>query len=707
MSSVANNSVLSLRTVLPVLLLFAYLPLDAVQPNILLITIDTLRADHLRCYGYKQATSPNLDRLARDAVLFQNVFSAVPMTLPSHATILNGLYPQQHGIRDNAHFHLTDRPFLQQILKKHGYNTAAFVSGATLSSSFGLNRGFDFYDDEFTGTERKANETTIRALEWLKKARAPYFLWVHYFDPHAEYEPPEKFRKQFPSPYDGEIAFVDSELPKLWTAVGSGAIVLVTADHGESLGEHGETTHSVFLYDATLKVPLILRSPGMKPGVRKDAVSLADIAPTILELVGFAAETGPRDGVSLFARQTPRTLIAESLYAQRNFGYAPLYASVQKGKKYIQAPQPEFYDLLADPSEQHNLVKTSKINDWKMALQTYATTRRRDDATTQQRDDATTQRRNNALSPEEAEKLRSLGYVSASVPKNDADPKAKIQVIEGFRQGMIFLKTEQYDQAEKRFREISTTEKQNGLAFRYLADALSAQQKYADAARAYTASLERLADPEVTVQLAKAYNRLGQSAEAEKILQETVKRFPNYFPATFELASYYAAQKKWDSAFGLLKKDSPDFSNQRGILLLQKKEFLPAIAEFEKALRLQQRAAYWNNLGIAYQQFGQLKQGEDAYLRGLKLNPDYEECEANLAFLLVQQKRWNEANLHLERITSRNQKLWRARFALGFVRENQQKPQEALEIYRKLLSDAPSNWPERSQVEGRIRQLAQ
>jgi len=666
--------------------------LDAAQPNILLITIDTLRADHLGCYGYKRSTSPNLDRLAREGLVFQNVFSTVPMTLPSHTTILSGLYPKQHGIRDNAHFPMTDRPFLQQILKKHGYQTAAFVSGATLSSSFGLNRGFDFYDDEFIGTERIANETTARALEWLKNARGPYFLWVHYFDPHAEYEPPEKFRKKFPSPYDGEIAFVDSEAARLWNAVGSSAIVLATADHGESLGEHGETTHSVFLYNATLKVPLILRSPGIKPGTWKDAVSLADIAPTILELAGFGAETGSRDGVSLLAKQASRTLIAESLYAQRNFGYAPLYASVRQDKKYIQAPEPEFYDLLTDPSERRNVIKRSTVNDWKGPLQSYA--KSTEPAAVAPK-----------LSAEEMEKLRSLGYVSASVPRNDIDPKLKIQVIESFRQGMIFLKTEQYEQAEKRFREISQTEQQNGLAFRYLADALAAQQKYGESVRAYTASLNLLDDPEVAVQLAKAYNRLKQPEQAEKILLDTVKRYPDYSPATFELASYYAAQKNWDAAFGLLKRDSPEFCNQRGFLLLQKKDFIPAIAEFQKALRFQQRAAYWNNLGIAYQQSGQLKQAEDAYLKGLQLNPDYEECEANLAFLLVQQKRWNEASIHLERITAGNQKLWRARFALGFVRESQQKFQDAIEIYRKLLADAPSNWPERSQVEERIRQL--
>ncbi len=663
---------------------------DAAQPNIVLVTIDTLRADHLGCYGYKQATSPNLDRFAREGVLFRNVFSAVPMTLPSHTTILSGLYPKEHGIRDNAHFRLTDRPFLQQILKKHGYVTAAFVSGATLSSSFGLNRGFDFYDDEFTGTERKANETTVRVLEWLKRARSPYFLWVHYFDPHAEYEPPDPFRKRFPSPYDGEIAFADSELAGLLDAVGAGAIVLVTADHGESLGEHGETTHSVFLYNPTLQVPLILRGPGIKPGVRKDAVSLADITPTILELTGLAAETGPRDGVSLFAKPAPRTLIAESLYAQRNFGYAPLYALVRQDKKYIQAPQSEFYDLLVDPGEQRNVIKTSSINDWKSALQSYSKS-------------AETAAVTPKLSDEEMEKLRSLGYVSASVPRNDIDPKLKIQVIESFRQGMIFLKTEQYDQAEKRFREISKTEQQNGLAFRYLADALSAQQKYAEAAGVYTKSLHLLDDPEVAVQLAKAHNRLKQPADAEKILLDTVKRFPEYSPAIFELASYYATLQKWDAAFGLLQRDTPEFCNQRGFLFLQQKEFTSAIAEFQKALRYQQKAAYWNNLGIAYQQSGRLKDAEEAYLKGLHLNPDYEECEANLAFLLVQQKRWNDAGLHLERVTSKNPKLFRARFALGFVRENQQKPEEAIAIYRKLLTDAPSTWTERSQVEERIR----
>jgi len=659
------------------------------KPNIVLITIDTLRADHLGCYGYKQNTSPNLDAFAKESLLFENAYSAVPLTLPSHATILTGLYPERHGIRDNAHFAWKQSPLIQLALQKHGYNTAAFVSGAPLSASFGLNRGFSIYEDQFTGAERTANETTERALQWLKNVRKPYFLWVHYFDPHAEYEPPPTFRKKFSDPYDGEITFVDQELSRLLQAVGKSAAVLITADHGESLGEHGETTHAIFVYNATMHVPLLLRSPGLAPGKRKDAVSLADIAPTILELAGL--KPTQLDGVSLLQEKKSRTLIAESLYAQRNYGYAPLYASVREGKKFIQAPEPEFYDLSADAKELNNLVKKSRVEEWKRAVQFYAKNGEAGKAA--------------PLPPEEEEKLRSLGYVSGSVAQTGVDPKKKIQIMERFRLGMVMLKEEQYNQAEARFREITGTEKHNGLAFRFLGDALSAQQKYAEAAKAYSTSIERLPDPEVGIQLAKAYNRLGETSRAEKVLQEMSQRFPHYVEAVFELASFYSGQKKWDSALAILNQDQPEFHNQRGLVYLNQGDTTKAVDDFLTAIRQSEIATYWNNLGIAYQRMNRIKLAEDAYLRALQLNPSYTECEANLSFLFISSQRWEEAGRHLEHVTSRNTHLWRARMALGYVREMQGKTGDALEIYRKLLTEAPADWPERSQVEARLLKL--
>ena len=663
---------------------------SASKPSILLITIDTLRADHLGCYGYKPHTSPAIDAFAKEAVLFQNAYAAVPLTLPSHATILSGVYPEKHGIRDNAHFAWKGTPLLSTILQKQGYNTAAIVSAAPLSSSFGLHRGFRLYEDQFQGAERTADQTTALALQTIKNTKAPYFLWVHYFDPHSEYEPPETYRKRFKEPYDGEIAFVDREISKLLAAVGKNTVVALTADHGESLGEHGETTHAVFVYNSTLHVPLLIRAPGLKPAKRKESVSLVDLAPTILDLAGIKPEK-PMDGVSLLQPPRPRTLIAESLYAQRNYGYAPLFASIRDQKKFIDAPQSEFYDLALDPKELQNLVSGTRIDDWARPVREYS------------RNSRSTQTA--PLPEEEQEKLRSLGYVSGNVIQTGADPKTKIQIMERFRLGMVMFKREKYNQAEVRFKEIVSTEKHNGLAYRFLGDALSAQQKYEEAAKAYSNSIDRLPDPEVSVQLAKAYNKLQQTERAEKVLLDTTRRFPGYAEAFFELASFYSSKKQWNQALAVLNQDTAEFHNQKGLVLLSRGDTERALEEFLIALKSEDRATYWNNLGITYQRLNQLSSAEDAYRRALQLNPDYAESEANLAFFLISGKRWEEAAGHLKHITGRNPELWRARMAFGYVLEMQGKSTEAMEIYKKLLVDAPANWPERPQAEARLHAL--
>jgi arylsulfatase A-like enzyme/Tfp pilus assembly protein PilF len=662
------------------------------NPNVVLITIDTLRADHLGCYGYRENTTPNIDRMAASGMRFENAYSPAPITLTSHASILKGVYPNKHGFRDNAFFSPSSYLSVSEILKKQGYQTAAFVSGAPLSARFGLDRGFDYYDDEFPGRERRANETTARVMEWLKTAKQPYFLWVHYFDPHADYHPPEPFRKEHPrTPYDGEIAFVDSEVGKLWESIGDDALIVLTADHGESLGEHGESTHGVFLYNATIKVPLIFRGPGISPKVVKEAATLCDIAPSILQLIGIK-DSYAFDGVPVLHSVTERFILAESFYAQRNFGYAPLFASIQKQKKFILAPQPEFYNLSADPNERLNQISKSDSKLWKEQAEKYVRS-------------SAPPAKESSLSAEELEKLRSLGYVGASMPAGTVDPKSRITAIERFNQGMGFLYLGEYKQSEQRFRELLKTDPQNSLAFRFLGDSLSAQGNFAEAAQAYSHSVQVLPTPEVSVQLAKAYSRLQKDDQAEEVLKTTIKQFPEYFDATFELASLYESRQDWDAALKLLSGNSPEFANQRGILFLRKKEPQGAIMEFRKALESQQKAVYWNNLGIALQQSNQLTEAKDAFSKGLALNPDYTELEANLSFLLVQMQEWNTARVHLEHVTAANPKLWGARFALGLALENLNELQQAKAVYEKLLSDAPSDWPQRSKVESRLNQL--
>jgi len=362
---------------------------DDRPPNLLLITLDTTRADHLGCYGSATASTPNLDRIATEGALFETSIAVGSITLPSHLSLLTGQYPARHGVRLNGDFWPPDRgESLAGHLGQRGYSTAAVVSTYVLSAEFGIAKGFAEYDepreeravvpagDQFRHqpiVERPADESTDRALELLAGSLTePFFLWVHYYDPHGSYEPPEPFASQFADNlYDGEIAFVDAQIGRLLERLRADGrfdrtLVAVTADHGESLGEHGEDTHGLFIYDATLRVPLLLRHAGeVAPGRRHDRlVSGVDLAPTLLDLLGLPALDGV-EGQSFAAAARGQAMSARSaVYAEsqlplRAYGWSPLYALHDGRHKLIEAPQVEFYDLRADPGETTNLASTS------------------------------------------------------------------------------------------------------------------------------------------------------------------------------------------------------------------------------------------------------------------------------------------------------------------------------------------------------------
>lgn len=289
--------------------------------------------------------------------------------------------------------------------------------------------------------------------------------------------------------------------------------------------------------------------------------------------------------------------------------------------------------------------------------------------------------------------------------ERNIDPKSKLPVIDQFNQGMTFMYSQEYSLAEQKFRALLETDPENSLAFRFLGDALSAESKYEAAVKAYSDSIRILPEAENTVKLAKAYNRLNQTKEAETILKQAMKDYPDYDDAIFELVSLYEASQQWSMAEELLYKDLPEFANQKGILYLRKNEPLKAVPEFQKAIQLQPRATYWNNLGIGYQQLNQVSEAEKAYREGLLLYPDYPELQANLAFLLVQTQQWDDATKYLKKVIGTNPQFWSARLALGFVLETQNKKLEAKAIYEKLLLEAPKDWPQRSKVEARLKQL--
>ncbi len=343
--------------------------------HVLLITIDTLRADAVGAYGATTGATPIIDRLARRGVVFRQAHAHNVVTLPSHANILSGRLPFQHGVRDNAGFRFpADTPTLATLLKAAGYRTGAFVSAFTLDSRFGLDRGFDVYDDQLDGPagplalpERHGTDTVAAAQRWLAQGDGrPTFCWIHIYDPHAPYLPREPFASRYAgTPYVGEVAAADAALepvlrPLLETA-SPHTIVVLTGDHGESLGEHGERTHGLFAYEATLRIPLILFAPSVVPPAVVDAVvGHDDIVPTILDAI---ASTPAPDlpghsllGQALGAPAPAAPLYFEALSAAANRGWAPLTGVLRGGEKYVELPLPELYDLTSDPGEQRNLV---------------------------------------------------------------------------------------------------------------------------------------------------------------------------------------------------------------------------------------------------------------------------------------------------------------------------------------------------------------
>ena len=344
---------------------------DSARPRaILIVTLDTTRADSLPAYGFRGVATAAIDRLASEGTTFDNAESVAPLTLTAHTSMFTGLYPPRHGVRDNLAPPLdAAHTTLAEVLRRQGFRTAAFVGSAVLRRDRGLARGFDAYDDgttpgETTPRRRSASEVVDAATAWIRAlGPEPFFVWVHLYDAHAPQALPAQFRREYGDRYEGAIAYMDAQIARLLDALQDtgrleSAAIVLAADHGESLGEHGEREHGIFVYESALRVPLIVRAPGMRPRRVRGLASLVDVSPTVLDLVGHP-ERSVRDGRSLLPamRGQPlpeRTVYAESMYAER-FGWSPL-RTIRDGRfKFIDAPRPELYDLAADPFEQRNL----------------------------------------------------------------------------------------------------------------------------------------------------------------------------------------------------------------------------------------------------------------------------------------------------------------------------------------------------------------
>jgi choline-sulfatase len=516
----------------------ALAPRDA---NILLVTLDTTRADHLSCYNPHGAKTPQLDALAARGVLFTHAVAQAPLTIPSHACIMTGSYPPVHKVRDMDGFVLDkSHPTIASLTQGAGFRTAAFVGSRVLAKHFGLSQGFDTYDDDMGADkeeaklpgdfpERRAGVVTDRALDWLKEnGQSKFFLWVHYYDPHAPYDPPEPFKHLYAkNPYDGEIAYMDEQVGRLLTgldqlALTSSTLIIAVGDHGESLGEHGEATHGIFLYDATLHVPLIVAGPDVPRGkVLDDQVRSIDLHPTVMEFLHMASSPEAQ-GVSLWPLIQHGTHVrsnysyAETLHPRTSMGWSELTAMRTDGWKLILAPHPELYDLQHDPGETQNLIANhpAEANQLQKMIGEAAGTQAKTEKVTPSPVDERTRR-----------ELESLGYVSGGSTREiqlgtDApDPKDRIAVLKSLEEAGRLLNAHDNLRAARLMEQALRQDPGNPTVHVYLAMALERTGQLERAVAVYQDAINRgLSTDIINARLGKLYLHLHQPDKAVKAM---------------------------------------------------------------------------------------------------------------------------------------------------------------------------------------------
>jgi arylsulfatase A-like enzyme/tetratricopeptide (TPR) repeat protein len=526
---------------------------DAVEGgpwNVLLITLDTTRRDRLGCYGGASSITPNLDRLAERGVRFETAITPVPVTLAAHATILTGLDPQEHGARNNGTYVLdAARVTLAEVLRGHGYATGATLGAFPVDARFGLNQGFDVYDDDFPAesrrrewqtAQRRAVQVSRTALAWIGAHReGPFFHWAHYFDPHFPYEPPEPFAGKFAHPYDGEVAYMDAAVGQLLHGLDSLGVrgttwILCVADHGESLGEHGENGHSMLLYSATQCVPCLLVPPQDERGrvAEKlrgrsvpEAIGLRDLAPTLINALGLGSAELPASGVSLLpwlvdGTRIPHVAYTETLVPFLEYGWSELRGVRTSRWSYIRAPQPELYDLAKDPGEATNLIPrepaiAARLSAW---CDLFAGAEGVGSVTQE-------------LDPETIERLRSLGYVATAAPRgpsrNEKDPKALMPLFEKINAARTAIARQSPEEARRLAEEVLASDPGNPQATRLLGMTLLQLGDWPGARRIFDDLLTRFpGDFDAELQGALARLRAGDLDPAERSLADLHRRYP-------------------------------------------------------------------------------------------------------------------------------------------------------------------------------------
>jgi arylsulfatase A-like enzyme/Flp pilus assembly protein TadD len=657
----------------------------ATRYNLLLVTLDTTRADHLGAYGYAKARTPFLDRLAAEGARFEAAFTPIPITLASHASIFTGLYPPVHGVRNNGFRLEPGFATLASVLEQRGYRTGAFVSAFVLDRRYGLSRGFGTYDDVMQGSqaevlsvdaERRGDFTAAALTRWLEGQAAapsgPLFAWLHLYDPHDPYRPPAPFDATFvDAPYDGEIAFADSVLAGLFETLGrlglkDHTLIAVVGDHGEGLGEHGEDTHGVFLYDATLRVPMILWRPGVVPaGLSVTApVRTIDLAPTLLALLG--APPLPRaQGRSLAAllagegrsSEAPPELYAETLLPQQFLGWAPLKAVRDDRWKLIDAPRPELYDLRRDPGERQNLYAEQ--------AQVVGAMRGRLAQLGAEPKAPASPSSGGSLDAEAAERLAALGYVGAgNTPgaggtQSGADPKDVIGLFNRLHKANVAVRDRRFADALPVLAEVLKEQPDNPVALMTLANAHFAMGHFADAALAYHRHAELVPNNALShYWIAVCALRLNELNLARDETEAALILDPKLADARALRGAMLSAAGQYDEAVRELRAAVEADPRKPAVHVSLARAYaasnhpLEAQAEYEAALSLTpEDPGSLIGLGVLMAGRGDLQKAEELLRKALAAQPADATARFDLAAVLEKQGRRAEAAAEYRRLS--------------------------------------------------------
>jgi arylsulfatase A-like enzyme/tetratricopeptide (TPR) repeat protein len=654
--------------------------------NIVLLTIDTLRADHLECYGYDKVKTPHINRLAAEGTRFRDVISPTPLTLPAHSSIFTGTYPLFHGVRDNGGFYLDPKHVtLAEVLKEKGYQTGAFVGAFVLDSRWGVDQGFDYYFDNFDLTkykkisldsvQRRGDEVLGEARNWIgRNGQGKFFAWIHLYDPHTPYEPPEPYGTQYKggpySLYDGEIAYVDELIGGFLEflrnqGLADKTLIILTGDHGESLGEHKESAHGFFVYDAAVRVPLIIHLPGgtasRGPEIGEQVKS-TDIMPTLLDLVD--ADVPPAvQGQSLVPLLKGRegeagaAAYSETFFPRYHYGWSELRSLRQGRFKFIDAPRPELYDVSIDPGELSNLIneKASLGHDMKRDL---------DGLVAQYSAPEEELAGPQNIDHDSLVKLQALGYIgafhSSSVQKpgrNLADPKDKIELYNEIKLAQFLTSEEKYEPAEKKIRAVLEKDP-SILEARYVAGNICFKQKrYEEAAREYRGALEVNPDYyEAIFGLAMVYKENNQIEESIIGFQRCQELDPKDTKPYFHLTDIYQDRGDLEGALRCVRTaldldpESVFFRNRLGAIYLEMKRYEEAEKEIRAALEVERSKPLQNahfNLALIHEARGELDAAVSEYRQEQETAPFNYKPDFNLGLLFLNGKQYELAEKEL------------------------------------------------------------